>query len=119
MKPLIERRAFKRYPLEFAAEVTAEDVQGNSFEDRTYLKNISGEGANFITHHPQYYYLGQRLKLMVHLPGTNEVKGCVKARATTLRITPEDHGGQAPDSRTSVAIKLDSILEFERLNLKP
>ena len=119
METMIEKRAFKRFPLEFAAEVTAEDVHGKTFEDRTYLKDISGEGANFITHQPQRYYIGQRLKLMVHLPGTKEVKGCMKARATIVRISPEDHGGQAPENKTSVAIKLDSLLEFERLNLKP
>lgn len=119
METIIEKRAFKRFPLEFAAEVTAEDVQGNRFEDQTHLKDISGEGANFITHQPQWYYLGQRLKLMVHLPGTKEVKGCVKARATIVRITPEDSGGRAPGDKTSVAIKLDSLLEFERLDLEP
>ena len=119
METIIEKRAFKRFPLEFAAEITGEDVDGNTFEDRTNLKDISGEGANFITRQPQWYFIGQRLNLMVHLPGTKDVKGCMKAKATIVRITPENHGGQGEENKTSVAIKLDTLLEFERLNLKP
>ena len=115
---MTEKRAFKRFPLKFEAEVTAKDFDGEAFEDRTYLKDISGEGANFITRQPRRYFLGQRLKLIIHLPGTKEVKGCMKARATIVRITGGDHEAKDPENKTSVAIKLDTLLEFERLNLK-
>lgn len=117
MEPKSEKRKFKRFLIEFEADVTATDSQAESFSDRAVLKNISGEGMNFVTRQPKRYYIGQLLELVIYLPGTEEVKACMKVKATVVRMDSADSMTEGPDHEMSIALKLDTPLHFERLDL--
>jgi hypothetical protein len=118
MEFIPDRRQFKRFLLEFEIEVIAKNLKTEAFRDRTLLKNISGEGANFITHQSGSYYIGQPLELIIYLPATKEVKGCVKAKATVVRMESASPSAKVPASRMNIALKLETPFSFERLDLK-
>jgi len=78
METKYEKRAFKRFQVEFEADVTARNLKAEIFQDRAVLKDISGEGANFITRQSQRYYIGQLLNL-VTINGINgSFQRCLK-----------------------------------------
>jgi hypothetical protein len=37
-----DKREFERFLVDFVLEVSAEDIEGNKYDDKTVLKNISG-----------------------------------------------------------------------------
>lgn len=114
-----DKREFERFPMEFVLEVAAEDVEGKTFNEKAVLKNISGGGAKFTTQQADKYFTGQSLEMTIYLPGTNNVKGHMKGKATVVRIDPLSDSGIGEKSRRfSVAVKFDTRLNFERLKAK-
>ena len=83
----------------------------------TVLKDISGEGARFTTRHSQRYYIGQVLDLVINMPGTKEVQARMKVTAVVLRIDSADRKNGEPDQIASIALKMETPLHFERLDL--
>jgi hypothetical protein len=112
-----EKRAFKRFQVEFEADITARDLKAEIFQDRVMLKNISGEGANFITQQSQRYYIGQLLNLVIYMPGNRDVQACMKVTATVLRMDSDSPKTGGSDHEMSIALKLEAPLHFERLDL--
>jgi len=114
-----DRRNFDRFPIEFVMEVSTEDIEGKKYKENTVLKDISGEGARFITQQVGKYFLGQSLELTIHLPGSDEVKACMIGKATVLRIdSPTDSKIEHKSQETFIAIKLAAPLRFERDDVK-
>jgi len=114
-----DRREFNRFLVEFVMEVSAEDSEGNKFNEKTMLKNISGGGAKFITQQAGKYFLGQLLEMTIHLPSTIEVKACMRGTATVLRVDPssnEDTGEKSQE--VGIAVRFDTPLNFERVDVK-
>lgn len=110
-----EKREFNRVPLEFIIEVSAEDIEGSKFNDKTLLKDISGGGAKFITHQVDKYFPGQLLEVAIYLPGTIEVDARMRGKSAVVRIdTPgkSEIGEKSEDG--AVAIKFETHLNFER-----
>lgn len=117
MKDRSDRREFRRFSIEFETDITATDIKGKTFHDRTVLLNVSGSGANFLTQLTESYYGGQLLEMVIYFPGTKDVKACMKADATVVRIDAVDSlqpGGERPQKR--IALAFDSQLHFERLD---
>jgi len=110
-----ERREFNRLQIEFWMEVSLKDKKGVRFEEKTVLRNISGGGANFVTHIADQYYPGQELQLTLFLPGTHDMNARMKAKARVMRIDPwMDSDPIDTDKKATVAVKFATILNFER-----
>ncbi len=114
-----ERRAFNRFPVEFMMEVSAEDSEGNKFNEKTMLKNISGGGAKFITQQAGKYFPGQSLEMTIHLPSTIDVKACMRGTATVLRIDPSSNKDIGEKCQgVGIGVRFDTSLHFERVKVK-
>ncbi len=114
-----DRRNFDRFPITFKMEVAAEDIEGKKYKENTVLKDISGEGASFITQQAGKYFPGQSLELIIHLPDSDEVKACMIGKATVIRIdSPTDSKIEQESQEICIALKLDSPLHFERVDVK-
>jgi len=114
-----ERRAFNRFPMKFVLEVSAKDSEGKKYQENTVLKDISGEGARFITQQAGKYFPGQSLELTIHLPDSDEVKACMIGKAIVLRIdSPGDSGVEDKNKDVYIAVKLETPLRFERVDVK-
>ena len=113
-----ERRDSDRFPMKFILEVSAIDNEGKEFDEKAVLKDISGGGAKLIIQRSEKYFTGQLLNLCIHLPGTDDVKAQMRSKATVVRIdlpNESDIGEKGHD--TYVAVKLDTRLNFERINI--
>jgi len=114
-----DRRGFERFSMEFVVEVASKDVEEKIFNEKTVLKDISGGGAKFITRNAQRYFLGQLLDLKIYLPGTDDVKGCMKGEATVVRIDPFDSSGiDEKNQGAGIAIEFNDWLNFERSDME-
>lgn len=113
-----DRRKFDRFPMEFILEVIAKDSKGNKFTDKTALKDISGEGAKFMTRQTNKYIPGQSLELTIFLPGTNDVKAQMRGKASVVRIETYRNKDIEESGVTAIALILDIPLSFERLDKK-
>ena len=114
-----ERREFDRFPVEFVMEVVGEDNEGKKFNEKTVLKDISGGGAKFITQQAGKYFLGQALEIIIYLPDTDEVKAYMRGTATVLRIDPSSNKDIGEKSQEmSIAVRFDTSLHFERVDVK-
>lgn len=114
-----DRREFDRFPIEFVLEVSSEDSEGKEFNERTVLKDISGDGAKFITQQARKYFPGQSLEMTIYLPGPNDVKADMRGKATIVRIDPSSNSGIGEKSQEmSIAVTFDTPLHFERVDIK-
>lgn len=114
-----DRRDFDRFPIEFEIEVAAQDSEGKKYSENTILRNISGGGARFITQQASKYFTGQPLEVTVFLTGTDKVKACMRGKATVVRIDASTNSGiDEKTPRMDVAVKLDSPLHLERVDVK-
>jgi len=114
-----EKRKFNRFSIDFMLEVAAEDLEGKNFNEKAVLKDISGEGARFITQQAGKYFPGQHLAVAIFLPGTDELNARMRGSATVQRITPSS--GSEIDRRYNemdIAVRMDTQLYFERVNMK-
>jgi hypothetical protein len=117
MKKNTERREFDRYPVRLVMKVTATDSGGTDYEEQAFLKNISGGGAKFGSLLTDRYFLGQQLELLIDLPGTSDVKACMRAEATVVRIDPStDSGLNRNSGEGDIAVQFNSRLKFERID---
>jgi len=111
-----EKRAFKRYLMEVALEVSGEDAAGNRYKDKAVLINVSGEGAMFTTGLSGKYFLDQSLELTLYLPGTDDVNARMIGKATVIWIDPSvDSGIKEKGQRISISVKVDAPFRFERI----
>jgi len=112
------KREFDRFPVEFVLEVASEDSEGNKFNERTVLKDISGEGARFITQQAGKYFPGQSLEMTIYLPGTDEMEAHMKAKAIVVRIDPLNDSEKANKSPEGcIAVKFETHLNFARISV--
>ena len=113
------RREFERFPVEFEIEVAAENKKDKRFKEKTTLIDITGGGAKFMTQQGDEYYPGQILDITVHLPGTDDVRACMKGEAEVVRIDSPDPSEQKVKSKgVRIAVKIDIPLHFERVDTK-
>ena len=110
-----ERRKFNRFLITLEVEVFAEDIEGDRYDDKVVLKNISGGGAKFITQQSAKYFSGQPLEIIISLPGTNDVKAHMRGKATVVRTSsPSDSGVGEKSKGICIAVKFDTPLNLER-----
>ncbi|MFH1581769.1 MAG: PilZ domain-containing protein [Desulfobacteraceae bacterium] len=120
MNNKFERRKDKRYIIGFPLEVSAQDLAGKKYREKTVLKNICIEGAQFVTKLSDKYYPGQQLKITLYLPGTDEVNARMTGKATVIRIDrPDKSQINHEDKEIAITIKIDSPFYFKKINIKP
>lgn len=108
-----DKREFERFPVDFVLEVSAKDIEGNSYDDKAVLKNVSGGGAKFMTRQSAKYFLGQPLEITIYLPGTNDVNAHMRGKATVVRTySPSDSGIGEKSKGTCIAIRFDAPLKI-------
>ena len=108
-----DRRDFDRFPIELTIEVSGTSSDGSTHREKAALNDISGGGAKFITHHPDRYFPGQPLDLIIYLPGTKEVKAQMRGKARVVRIG--DSGSISEGRGVSIAVQLSTSLQFKRI----
>jgi hypothetical protein len=114
-----ERREFERFPMGLEVEVSAENMTGKRFGEKTALIDLSGGGAKFQTIREEDYFPGQLLDFTIHLPGADHVKAHMKGNAKVVRIDatrpsePKEKGRGA-----EVAVRIDIPLHFERIKME-
>ena len=114
-----DRRDFDRFPIEFVIEVAAKDSEGKEYKEEAVLKDISGGGARFITQQAGKYFTGQPLEVSVFLTDTYKVKARMRGKATVVRIDPSSNSSIGEKTRgVDIAVKLDTPLHFERVDVK-
>ena len=112
-------RDFIRFPIEFVLEVSAQDIEGNKYKEKTILRDISGGGAKFISLQAGKYFLGQPLEITIYLPETGGIKARMKGKATVVRIDPPSNSDISKRTQEiEIAVKMDTLLDFERLDVK-
>lgn len=111
------QRTFDRFPIEFEVVVSLIDSKGEIFRDKAGLHDVSGSGAMFITRNPEKYHLQQQLDLKIYLAGTDDVRACIKAESTVVRMQKFADPEQDNDpSLTGIAVKFHKTFEFERVD---
>jgi hypothetical protein len=117
IEKILYQREYDRFPMEFEVLVTLIDRNGEKHFDKAELHDISGSGALFFTRMPEKYHLDQTLQLKIYLAGTDDVRGCIKAESTVVRIQKASHnaGGQEYPLR-GIAVKFHETFEFERVD---
>jgi len=107
-----ERRATPRFPIDFILVVSVQETEGVAKTEKTKLKNFSTGGARFVTMHPDWYKVYQKLNIRTYLPGGDNLKALMKGIATVQRIAAS--ADQDGESEWEVAISIEDPLEFER-----
>lgn len=116
MKNESERREFNRFPMKFLVEITAKDTLEKQFNEKTILKDISGGGAKFMTRKVDKYYPGQKLKMILYLPGTKNVDAYMKAKARVVRVDySKELNINQKNEEKSIAVQFETLLNFERV----
>lgn len=111
----LDQRGFNRYSVEFAVMVSGRDPQGDIYREKSFLHDISGGGAMFVTTAPEKYSPGQLLKISIFLSGTNDVRARIRTDAVVVRIHNMDEKG-GPHKHAGVAVTFDRSFEFERID---
>lgn len=110
-----DRRQDIRYEMDLITLVTAKSGEGETFTEKTLLRNMSSGGANFITHCAERYFQGQQLEIQVDLPGTADLKASLQGAATVSRIDPlPDSDTPQAARRHAVAVVISAPLQFVR-----
>ena len=110
-----EKRDDTHFAIGFEVDLVTKDPGGLRCRERTVLMSISREDAMVMSHNTERYFPSQPLELTIHLPGTEDVKACMRAKAMVVGIdllhTPSI-GENSPGEYLTVSF--DTPLYFER-----
>jgi len=110
-----EKREDTHFAIGFEVDLVTEDPGGLRRRERTVLMSISREDARVMSHDSVRYFPGQSLELTIYLPGTEDVKACMRAKAMVVGIdllhTPSI-GENSPGE--CLTVSFDTPLYFER-----
>lgn len=110
-----EKRDDTRFAIDFEVDLVTKDPGGLRCRERSVLMSISREGARIMSHDTVRYFPDQSLELTIHLPGTEDVKACMRAKATVVRIDPSHTPGIGENrSGECLTVSFDTPLYFER-----
>ncbi|NOY70310.1 MAG: PilZ domain-containing protein [Deltaproteobacteria bacterium] len=112
----LDQRGFDRYSVKFAVMVSGRDEGEGIYREKSFLHDISGGGAMFVTAAPEKYSPGQLLKISIFLSGTNDVRARIRTEAVVVRIHPMDEKGDGRPQHAGVAVTFDRSFEFERID---
>lgn len=108
------RRAYERYALDLKVRVYALAGDEAQMLEDSVLRDVSGGGASFASRDPARYHVGQRLQLVIQLPGTDRVDARLEGHATVVHIDKPAGGEQ-----TLIGVSMDDMLDFRRNAIPP
>jgi len=108
-----EHRSFERYPIDFDAEIDGVSPIGDTFADKSVLRNISGGGVCLLTDYPAYYALGQEVHLRIRLPDTDKLAAYMVCSATVAWVHTTE-ATESEDTIVFIGLSLNDPLTFER-----
>jgi hypothetical protein len=108
------RRAYERFALDLKVRVHAAGGDGRQVLEDSVLRDVSGSGAAFPSRDPGRYHIGQRLLLVIQLPGTDRIDARLEGHATIIRI-----GGPGADDPALIGVTMDDMLDFRRSDIPP
>jgi len=108
------KRESERHLLEFEVDISTFSGTEKHRVERVGLKDISGNGACFISNQPGLYAIGQKIFLEICLPGTCETDVRMEGQATVVWIkdAKTDEAGQP--SQASVGVSMNNLLSFQQ-----
>jgi hypothetical protein len=110
-----EKRDDTHFAIDFEVDLVTKDPGGLRCRERTVLMSISLEDARVMIHDSVRYFPGQSLDLTIHFPGTEDVKACMRVKATVVRIDPLHTPGIGENSPGEcLTVSFDTPLYFER-----
>jgi len=111
-----EKSDDNRFAIDFDVDLVTEDPGGLRRRERTVLMSISCEDARVMSYNTERYFPGQSLELTIYLPGIEDVKACVRAKATVVRIDPlQTPGIEEKSPEECLTVSFDTPLYFERI----
>ncbi len=108
------KRVFKRYSVEFDVSVKFPGDDKALSWDQGELQDVSGGGALFLPCQPEKYYAGQQIETIIYLAGTHDVRACIRAEATVVRVEGKEE--DSADRSVRVAVRFDRTFDFERID---
>ncbi len=108
------RRAFERYTLDLRVRVCVSGGDGRQMLEDSVLRDVSGSGASFASRDPGRYHIGQDLRLVIMLPGTDRIDARLEGGATVIRIDRP-----AADGAALIGVSMDDMLDFRRSAIPP
>ena len=102
-------REFERYTISLNVEVKFLDEQSIDQQEATLLRDISGGGARFVTTHPDHYHIGQKVDLMIELPGGTALHAKMEGLGRVAWI------GELEEGEISIGLCMDDLLAFENI----
>lgn len=108
------RRAYDRFALDLKVRVCAPGGDGRQMLEDSVLRDVSGGGASFASRDPGRYHIGQRLRLVIMLPGTDRIDARLEGFATVVHV---DRPGA--DDAALIGVSMDDMLDFRRSAIPP
>jgi len=81
--------------------------------EKTTLRDISGQGACFLSNKPASYAIGQKIILDIHMPGTQKTDARMQGQATIAWISHEQKN-EAGGQQASIGVSMDGLLSFQQ-----
>lgn len=110
MNNLEEKREFERFLIGLSVHLSTVDGDGNTYIEKTRLKEVSGGGARFTTRQAGRYFPGQVMQITIDLPGIEDVKAHMMGKATVVRVVKDNKDTQ----ETDIAVSFSHRLAFFR-----
>ena len=103
------KREFERFSVSLNAEVRSQDGLTNNQSETTVLMDISGGGARFVTAYPERYSIGDKVDLIIQLPGGDALNANMTGVAKVAWM------GELEEGKTSIGLCMDDLLVFESM----
>lgn len=108
-----DKRVFARHFFDLPVTVSRKKPSGESLEEKTVLRDVSGGGVRFHTLHKDWYFPGQEVGILISLPRSGNV--CAHMTATG-RIVHKTAGGDTQRGEADVGVMLVTPLLFQRVS---
>jgi len=102
------KREFERFSVSLNAEVTSTDDDAKSYSETIVLLDISGGGMRFVTAYPERYSVGDRVGIVIHLPGEKVLHGRMEGVGRIAWT------GEFDEGETSIGLCMDDLLAFDQ-----
>ncbi len=108
------KRDFERYPLGFETDIYTHEATEKQPVERVTLKDISGDGACFLSSSPGLYATGQKISLGICLPNTSGANAHMRGQATIVRVDDPEVNGTGEPQHVEIGISMDELLSFQQ-----
>ncbi len=107
------KRENERHSLGFEVEISTISGTATNPIEKTILRDISGSGASFLSNKSASYSIGQKIILVIHMPGTQKTDARMQGHATIAWISQAKEN-EAGAQQASIGVSMDSLLSFQQ-----